>query len=279
MAAMTEYVTVDETDLLPRDGTIKLHGPAAFEGMRKAGRLAAEILDALVPMVQPGVTTAALDDAVRQMTLDAGAIPATVGYRGYAHSCCISINHVVCHGIPSDKALKDGDILNIDVTPLLDGWHGDSSRMYLVGDVPLKAKRLVDVTYECMMIGIEQARPGARLGDIGAAIQAHAEKNRYGVVREFCGHGLGRLFHDAPEVVHAARAGTGPELRPGMFFTIEPMINLGKAGVKVLEDGWTAVTRDRSLSAQFEHSIGITEDGCEIFTASPKGLDRPPYAG
>jgi methionyl aminopeptidase len=185
---------------------------------------------------------------------------------------------VVCHGIPSDKTFKDGDIVNIDVTPLLDGWHGDSSRMYLVGDVPLKARRLVDVTYECLMIGIEQARPGARLGDIGAAIQAHAEKQRYGVVRDFCGHGLGRLFHDAPEVVHAARAGTGPELKPGMFFTIEPMINLGKPAVKILDDGWTAVTRDRSLSAQFEHSIGITEDGCEIFTTSPKGLHKPPYA-
>ncbi|MCW1381254.1 type I methionyl aminopeptidase [Novosphingobium sp. KCTC 2891] len=275
---MTEYVIADDSEVLPRDGTIKLHGPAGFEGMRKAGRLAAEILDALAPLVQPGVRTDQLDDVVRQMTLDAGAIPATLGYRGYGHSCCISINHVVCHGIPSDKTLKDGDIVNIDVTPLLDGWHGDSSRMYLVGDVPLKARRLVDVTYECLMLGIEQARPGARLGDIGAAIQAHAEKQRYGVVREFCGHGLGRLFHDAPEVVHAARAGTGPELRPGMFFTIEPMINLGKAAVKILEDGWTAVTRDRSLSAQFEHSIGITEDGCEIFTASPKGLDRPPYA-
>ncbi|WP_176929298.1 type I methionyl aminopeptidase [Novosphingobium aromaticivorans] len=275
---MTEYVTVEDHSVLPRDGTIKLHGPAGFEGMRKAGRLAAEILDALAPLVQPGVRTDYLDDVVRQMTLDAGAVPATMGYRGYAHSSCISINHVVCHGIPSDKTLKDGDIVNIDVTPLLDGWHGDSSRMYLVGDVPLKARRLVDVTYECLMIGIEQAKPGARLGDIGAAIQAHAEKQRYGVVREFCGHGLGRLFHDAPEVVHAARAGTGPELRPGMFFTIEPMINLGKPGVKILEDGWTAVTRDRSLSAQFEHSIGITEDGCEIFTASPKGLDKPPYA-
>lgn len=278
MAPMTEYVTVEDHSVLPRDGTIKLHGPAGFEGMRKAGRLAAEILDALAPLVQPGVRTDYLDDVVRQMTLDAGAVPATMGYRGYAHSSCISINHVVCHGIPSDKTLKDGDIVNIDVTPLLDGWHGDSSRMYLVGDVPLKARRLVDVTYECLMIGIEQAKPGARLGDIGAAIQAHAEKQRYGVVREFCGHGLGRLFHDAPEVVHAARAGTGPELRPGMFFTIEPMINLGKPGVKILDDGWTAVTRDRSLSAQFEHSIGITEDGCEIFTASPKGLDKPPYA-
>ena len=278
MGGMTEYLTVDDHDVLLRDGTIKLHGPAGFEGMRKAGRLAAEILDALAPLVVPGVRTDHLDDVVRQMTLDGGAVPATLGYRGYTHSCCISINHVVCHGIPSEKTLKDGDIVNIDVTPLLDGWHGDSSRMYLVGDVPLKAKRLVDVTYECLMIGIGQAKPGARLGDIGAAIQAHAEKQRYGVVREFCGHGLGRLFHDAPEVVHAARAGTGPELKPGMFFTIEPMINLGKPGVKILDDGWTAVTRDRSLSAQFEHSIGITEDGCEIFTASPRGLDKPPYA-
>lgn len=275
---MTQYQVVTGTEAVLRDGTIKLHGPEGFEGMRRAGRLAAEILDALVDYVRPGVTTQHLDDLVRRMTLDGGAVPATLGYRGYAHSCCISINHVVCHGIPSDKVLKDGDIVNIDVTPLLDGWHGDTSRMYLVGDVPLKARRLVDVTHECLMLGIEAAsRPGARLGDIGAAIQAHAERQRYGVVREFCGHGLGRLFHDAPEVVHAGRAGTGPELKPGMFFTIEPMINLGKPGVKVLEDGWTAVTRDRSLSAQFEHSIGITETGVEIFTKSPKGLDKPPY--
>ena len=275
---MTQYQVVahDETGL--RDGTIKLHGPEAFEGMRRAGRLAAEILDALVDVVQPGVSTAEIDDLVRQMTLDGGAVPATLGYRGYAHSCCISINHVVCHGIPSDKTLKDGDIVNIDVTPLLDGWHGDSSRMYLVGDVSLKAKRLVDVTHECLMLGIEQAKPGNRVGDIGAAIQRYAEANRYGVVREFCGHGLGRLFHDAPEIIHAARAGTGPELKPGMFFTIEPMINLGKPPVKLLDDGWTAVTRDRSLSAQFEHSIGITETACEIFTLSPKGLHKPPYA-
>ncbi len=274
---MTQYQTVTDADSVLRDGTIKLHGSDGFAGMRAAGRLAAEILDALVPRVVPGVSTGELDDFVRQMTLDGGAVPATLGYRGYAHSCCISINHVVCHGIPSDKTLKDGDIVNIDVTPLLNGWHGDTSRMFLVGDVPLKARRLVEVTHECLMLGIEQARPGNRLGDIGAAIQRHAERQRYGVVREFCGHGLGRLFHDAPEVVHAARAGTGPELKPGMFFTIEPMINLGKPGVKVLEDGWTAVTRDRSLSAQFEHSIGITEDGCEVFTASPTGLDKPPY--
>jgi methionyl aminopeptidase len=274
---MTNYQTVTDNEHQLRDGTIKLHGPDAFAAMRKAGQLAAANLDALAPLVVPGVTTQALDDFVREWTLDHGAVPATLGYRGYAHSCCISINHVVCHGIPSDKTLKDGDIVNIDVTPLLEGWHGDSSRMFLVGDVPLKAKRLVDVTYECLMLGIEQARPGGHLGDVGAAIQRHAEANRYGVVREFCGHGIGRLFHDAPEVVHAARAGTGPELVPGMLFTIEPMINLGKAAVKLLDDGWTAVTRDRSLSAQFEHTVGITEEGCEVFTLSPAGLDKPPY--
>ena len=277
MGRMTQYMTVDESDMLPRDGTIKLHGEAAFHGMRKAGRLAAEILDAVTEWTVPGAQTADIDDKVREMMLDAGAVPATLGYRGYAHSSCISINHVVCHGIPSERTLRDGDIVNIDVTPLLDGWHGDTSRMFLVGDVPLKARRLVEVTYECLMLGIEQARPGARLGDVASAIQKHAEKNRFGVVRDFCGHGLGRLFHDAPEVVHAGRPGTGPELRPGMFFTIEPMINAGKPSVKLLDDGWTAVTRDRSLSAQFEHSIGITEDGCEIFTLSPKGLHSPPY--
>ena len=274
---MNQYQHITDADTVLRDGTIKLHGPEGFAAMRKAGRVAADCLDALVPLVLPGVTTAAIDDYVRQFTLDHGAVPATLGYRGYAHSCCISINHVVCHGIPSDKTLKDGDIVNIDVTPLVDGWHGDTSRMFLIGDVGLKARRLVDVTHECLMIGIAVAKPGARMGDIGAAIQAHAEKHRYGVVREFCGHGVGRLFHDAPEVVHAAKAGTGPELKPGMFFTIEPMINLGKPGVKLLDDGWTAVTRDRSLSAQFEHSIGITETGCEVFTQSAKGLDKPPY--
>ena len=275
---MTEYQVIDNDQTVYRDGTIKLHGPEGFEGMRKAGRLAADILDALVPLVQPGVTTASLDDKVREMTLDAGAVPATLGYRGYAHSSCISANHVICHGIPSDKTLKDGDIVNIDVTPLLDGWHGDTSRMFLVGDVSLKARRLVDVTYECLMLGIGAAsKPGARLGDIGAAIEAHAHQFRYGVVQEFCGHGVGRLFHDAPEVIHAARAGTGPELKPGMFFTIEPMINLGRPQAKILGDGWTAVTRDKSLSAQFEHSIGITENGVEIFTQSAKGLNNPPY--
>jgi methionyl aminopeptidase len=278
MSAMTDYQHVTSDMSVYRDGTIKLHGPEGFAGMRKAGRLAAEILDAIVPLVQPGVSTEEIDRVVRELTLDGGAVPATMGYRGYAHSCCISINHVVCHGIPSPRTLRDGDIVNIDVTPLLDGWHGDSSRMFLVGEVALKARRLVEVTYECLMLGIAQVRPGARLGDIGAAIQAHAEQSRYGVVRDFCGHGLGRLFHDAPEVVHAARAGTGPELRAGMFMTIEPMINLGKPAVKLLSDGWTAVTRDKSLSAQFEHSIGITADGAEIFTLSPQGLHKPPYA-
>ncbi|WP_324750836.1 type I methionyl aminopeptidase [Sphingomonas sp. LY54] len=276
---MTEYLTMEKGDTASaRSGAIKLHGPEGFAGMRAAGRLAAEILDALVPHVVPGVTTAELDSIVNRMIRDAGGYPATLGYRGYTHSCCISINHVVCHGIPGDRTLKDGDILNVDVTPLLNGWHGDSSRMYLCGDVPIKAKKLVQVTYECLMLGLEQAKPGNHLGDISHAIQSHAEKHRYGVVRDFCGHGVGRLFHDAPEVVHVGRPGTGPELRPGMIFTVEPMINIGKPGCKVLEDGWTAVTRDRSLSAQFEHSIGITEDGCEIFTTSPKSLHQPPYA-
>ncbi|WP_252260184.1 type I methionyl aminopeptidase [Erythrobacter aurantius] len=275
---MIEYQLVEGNETVYRDGTIKLHTEEGFEGMRKAGRLAATILDEVADMVQPGVTTESIDTAIRGMMLDAGAIPATLGYRGYTHSCCISINHVICHGIPSDKVLKDGDILNVDVTPLLDGWHGDTSRMYYAGEPSLKAKRLVDVTYECLMLGIEAAsNPGARLGDIGAAIEAHARQFRYGVVREFCGHGLGRLFHDAPEVVHAAKAGTGPELKPGMFFTIEPMINLGKPWAKVLGDGWTAVTRDKSLSAQFEHSLAITEDGVEVFTKSPTGRDKPPY--
>ncbi len=275
---MTEYVSVAADDCAEaRSGLIKLHGPDGFAGMRAAGRLAAAILDALVPHVVPGVMTGELDDIVYRMTLDAGAVPATLGYRGFTRSCCTSINHVVCHGIPGDKPLKNGDIVNIDVTPILGGWHGDSSRMYLVGDVALKARKLVDVTYECLMLGLEQARPGKHLGDIAAAIQAHAERNRYGVVRDFCGHGVGRLFHDSPEVIHAGRPGTGPELRPGMIFTVEPMINLGRADCKLLDDGWTAVTRDRSLSAQFEHSIGITDDGCEIFTRSLAGHDRPPY--
>ncbi len=273
---MVTYVEA-ETTAPARTGAIKLHGPAGFEGMRAAGKLAAEILDALVPHVVPGVPTQELDDIVRRMTIEGGGQPATLGYRGYTHSCCISVNHVVCHGIPGAKTLKDGDIVNIDVTPMLNGWHGDTSRMFLVGDVGVKARRLVDVTYEAMMRGIAAARPGNRMGDIAHAIQSYAEGFRYGVVRDFCGHGVGQMFHDAPEVVHAGRPGTGPEIKPGMFFTIEPMINIGRADTKVLDDGWTAVTRDKTLSAQFEHSVGITEDGCEIFTASPTGRDKPPY--
>jgi methionyl aminopeptidase len=272
---MTQYQTIAADDAVTRTGAIKLYGADAFAGMRRAGRLAAEVLDALADFIRPGVTTEAVDKLVFDMITAAGAYPATLNYRGFTHSSCVSINHVVCHGIPGPKALKDGDIVNVDVTPLLDGWHGDSNRTYLVGDVALKARRLVEVTHECLMAGIAAARPGGRLGDIGAAIQRHAEKHRYGVVRDFCGHGVGRLFHDAPEVVHVGKPGTGPELKPGMIFTIEPMINIGRPDVKVLDDGWTAVTRDRSLSAQFEHSIGITETGAEIFTLSPRGLDIP----
>ncbi|ETI64370.1 methionine aminopeptidase [Sphingobium sp. C100] len=274
---MTDYMTMTADAPISRSTAIKLHDDSGFAGMRKAGRLAAEILDALAPHVVPGVTTGELDDIVRRMTLDGGGVPATLGYRGYTHSCCISLNNVICHGIPGDYRLKDGDILNIDVTPQVDGWHGDTSRMFIAGEASIKARRLVEVTYECLMLGIEQARPGNHLGDIGHAIQRHAEKHRYGVVRDFCGHGVGRVFHDSPEVVHIGRPGSGPELKPGMFFTIEPMINIGKPDVKMLDDGWTAVTRDRTLSAQFEHSIGITETGCEIFTKSPAGRDCPPY--
>ncbi|HEY5338309.1 MAG TPA: type I methionyl aminopeptidase [Rhizomicrobium sp.] len=257
---------------------VMLHSPADFEGMRRAGRLAAEILDLMVPEVKPGVTTAHLDKIAYDYCIAHGALPACLGYRGYRHTVCTSINHVVCHGIPGDKPLRDGDIVNIDVTVILDGWHGDTSRMYLVGDVKLKAARLVDITYESMMRGIAAARPGGTTGDIGHAIQSYAEgEERCAVVRDFCGHGLGKIFHALPNIVHYGKAGHGITLKPGMFFTIEPMINLGGYGVKVLNDGWTAVTRDRSLSAQFEHSVGITEDGLEIFTRSPKGWDKPPY--
>ncbi len=277
IAAMTDYVIAPTGTSGARTGAIKLHGPEAFEGMRRAGQLAAATLDAIVPHMRPGVTTAEIDRIVYRFIRDHDALPATLGYRGYTHSSCISINHVVCHGIPGDKPLRSGDIVNVDVTPILDGWHGDSSRMYLIGDVPLKARRLVDVTYDCLMVGVAAAKPGTHMGDVANAIQRHAEAHRYGVVRDFCGHGVGRLFHDAPEVVHAGKPGTGPELKPGMIFTIEPMINIGRAEVKLLDDGWTAVTRDRSLSAQFEHSVGITSGGCEVFTFSPAGWHKPPY--
>ena len=259
-------------------GAIKLHGPAGFAGMRAAGQLAAEVLDMLVAHVAPEVLTSDLDDMVHRFVMARGAVPATIFYRGYSHASCISVNHVVCHGIPGAKRLKDGDIVNIDVTVVVDGWHGDTSRMYLVGDVGVKARRLVDITWECLQRGIAAAKPGNTLGDVGWAIQSYAEAQRCSVVRDFCGHGLGQVFHDAPNVVHIGRPGKGVPLRPGMFFTIEPMINLGRPEVKLLDDGWTAVTRDRSLSAQFEHSIGITETGCEVFTLSPAGLSHPPYA-
>lgn len=261
-----------------RDGRIKLHGQEGFDGMRKAGRAAAATLDHIVPMVKPGVTTEEIDNAVREFMFAQGGVPATLGYRGYTKSSCTSINHVICHGIPGPKPLKEGDIVNIDVTILLDGWHGDTSRMFIVGEPRRKAERLVEVTYEAMMAGIAEVKPGATLGDIGAAIQEIADANRCSVVEDFCGHGIGRLFHDSPNVLHYGRRGEGLELKPGMFFTIEPMLNLGKPDAKVLSDGWTAVTRDKSLSAQFEHTVGVTEDGVEIFTQSPAGLDCPPYS-
>jgi methionyl aminopeptidase len=257
---------------------ITLHGPEDFEAMRRAGRLAAETLDFITPHVLPGVATEQLDRLCHDFILEHKAIPAPLNYRGFPKSICTSVNHVVCHGIPSeDKRLADGDIINIDVTVILDGWHGDTSRMFFIGEPSLKARRLVEVTYQAMMCGIEAVRPGATLGDIGHAIQGHAEQHRFSVVRDFCGHGLGRVFHTAPSVLHFGRPGQGLVLREGMFFTIEPMINAGKFQVKLLQDGWTAVTRDRSLSAQFEHSIGVTATGYEIFTLSPESWNQPPY--
>jgi methionyl aminopeptidase len=256
---------------------IKLFDAADFAAMRKAGKLAAETLDYITPFVKPGVTTNELNRLCDDFTRAHGGISAPLNYRGFPKSVCTSINHVVCHGIPSDKVLQDGDIINIDVTPIVDGWHGDTSRMFYVGKPSIKAKRLVEITYECLMRGIAVVKPGATLGDVGHAIQSYAESQRCSVVEVFCGHGLGRIFHDSPNVLHYGQPGTGAVLKEGMLFTIEPMINLGGPNVKVLEDGWTAVTRDKSLSAQFEHSIGVTADGCEIFTKSPAGYDCPPY--
>jgi methionyl aminopeptidase len=267
-----------QTAPLRKNGTIKIHGAEAFEGMRRAGRLVAEALDMLGQHVAPGVTTEALDKLALEFALDHGALPACLGYRGYSKTICTSLNHVVCHGVPNDKPLREGDVVNIDVTFLLDGWHGDSSRMYAVGPVPRRAERLIQVTYEALMRGVEAVRPGGTTGDIGAAIQDYAEAERMSVVRDFCGHGIGRMFHDEPNILHYGRPGEGPALKPGMFFTIEPMINLGRPQVKILADGWTAVTRDRSLSAQFEHMVGVTEDGCEVFTRSPQGVEAPVFA-
>jgi len=261
-----------------QDRRIILYRPEDFAGMRRAGQLAAATLDMIAPAVRPGVSTGALDRLCHDFMVGHGAIPATLGYRGYTKSSCISINHVVCHGIPGERVLLDGDILNIDVTVILDGWHGDTSRMFVAGTPSTKAQRLMDITHKALLEGIGVARPGRTLGDVGQAIQRFVEANRYSVVRDFCGHGIGRSFHEPPNVLHFGRAGEGPVLRPGMFFTIEPMVNAGRPEVKVLDDGWTAVTRDRSLSAQFEHMVGITESGCEVFTYSPAGLHLPPYA-
>ena len=258
-------------------GQIKIHHREDFEGMKEAGQIAAMALDMLVSEVRPDVLTSHLDDLVYQFAMDHDALPATLNYRGFTHSCCISINHVICHGIPGARRLKEGDMLNIDITLIKDGWHGDTSRMFFAGAPSRKSERLVEITFEAMWHGIRASKPGATTGDIGWAIESYVHDHGMSVVRDFSGHGLGRVFHDAPNIMHYGQPGTGATLRPGMFFTIEPMVNLGKAGAKILSDGWTAVTRDRSLSAQFEHSVGITETGCEVFTLSPQGLDKPPY--
>lgn len=247
-------------------GEITLHTPADFEGMRKAGHLAARTLDFITPYVKEGITTLELNDLCHEFIVSHGAVSAPLNYKGFPKSICTSLNHVVCHGIPGARKLVSGDILNIDVTVILDGWHGDTSRMFGVGKVPVKGQRLIEATYEAMMRGIEVVRPGAHLGDVGHVIQDYAESKGFSVVRDFCGHGIGKIFHTAPEVLHYGRPHTGVELQEGMFFTIEPMINVGRFEVKILEDGWTAVTRDKSLSAQFEHTLGVTATGYEIFT-------------
>ncbi len=256
---------------------IIIHTSEDFAHMRSAGQLAAETLDMITPHVRPGVTTRELDRLCHDFIVGHGAVPATLGYRGYQHSSCTSINHVVCHGIPGERRLIEGDILNIDVTVVLDGWHGDTSRMYAAGQPSTRSSKLMDITHAALMRGVAAVKPGVTLGDVGHAIQRFVEQNRFSVVRDFCGHGIGRRFHEAPNVLHFGRPGEGPVLRPGMFFTIEPMVNAGRPEVKVLDDGWTAVTRDRSLSAQFEHMVGVTDDGCEVFTYSPASLHKPPY--
>ena len=258
--------------------TVKIHTKADFEKMRASGKLAAQTLDFITEHVKPGVTTDALNKLCHDFIVSHGAIPAPLNYKGFPKSICTSVNHVICHGIPSEKKLKNGDIINIDVTVIVDGWHGDTSRMFYVGDVQVKPKRLVQVTYDSMMMAIEMVKPGVRLGDIGNTIQKYVEKNGFSVVRDYTGHGIGRVFHDEPTVLHYGKAGTGIELREGMFFTIEPMVNAGKPDTILSRlDGWTVTTRDKSLSAQFEHTVGVTKDGVEIFTASPKDLLCPPY--
>ena len=255
---------------ITREG-IRIYEDADFAGMAKAGRVAAEILDLVAPLVKPGTTTGAIDDFIREEIARRGVTSATIGYKGYQHASCISVNHVVCHGIPGAKVLANGDILNVDVTVIVDGWYGDTSRMYVAGALPRKAERLIEVTHEGLMRGIAAVKPGNTFGDIGHAIQSYVEAQRMSVVRDFCGHGLGRVFHAPPNVLHYGRAGSGPVLEEGMFFTIEPMVNLGRPETKVLADDWTAVTRDKLLSAQYEHSVGVTATGCEIFTLSPAG--------
>jgi len=239
--------------------------------------LAAEVLDFIAPQIIPGITTGEIDKLCHEYIIEHGAYPSPLNYRGFPKSTCTSINHVVCHGIPGDRKLLDGDILNLDITVTLDGWYGDTSRMFPIGKVKRLSQRLIDTTYEAMWRGIEVVKPGATLGDIGHAIQSFAEAERFSIVRDFCGHGLGQIFHTAPSVLHFGEPGQGMVLQEGMFFTIEPMINSGRPDVKILADGWTAVTKDRSLSAQFEHSLAVTADGYEVFTRSPKGLDKPPY--
>lgn len=257
---------------------IKIHTKDDFVKMRAAGKLAAETLDLITEYVKPGVTTDHLNRVCHDFILQNGAIPAPLNYKGFPKSICTSVNHVVCHGIPSDKKLKNGDIINIDVTVILDGWHGDTSRMYYVGDMGVKQKRLIQVTYDAMMLGIEQVKPGVHIGDIGHAIQTYVEKHNYSVVRDYTGHGIGRVFHDEPTILHYGKVGKGPVLKEGMFFTIEPMVNAGKYDTILSKfDNWTVTTRDKSLSAQFEHTIGVTESGSEIFTLSPKQLFFPPY--
>jgi methionyl aminopeptidase len=268
-----------EPNLFDDSRPIAIHSAEDFESMRKAGQFAAEVLDMVTEYVKPGVTTGKLNDLCHEMIVGAGAVPAPLNYRGFPKSICTSVNHVVCHGIPGDLRLKDGDIVNVDVTVIVGGWHGDSSRMYWAGEPSIKAKRLTQITYEATMLGIEQVKPGNTVGHIGHAIQVYAEKNGFSVVRDYCGHGIGKIFHTAPNILHYGDPGEGPELQEGMFFTVEPMINAGDYDTILnRHDGWTVTTRDKSLSAQFEHTVGVTKNGCEIFTKSPTGKNHPPYA-
>ena len=249
----------------------------AFEKTRVAGLIAAGALDEVARIIKPGVRTEEIDNLCYEYINDHGAYSAPLFYRGFPKSCCTSTNHVVCHGIPSDKVLKDGDIINVDVTALKDGWHGDTSRTFEIGEVSVKAKKLIKTTYEALMKAIKIVKDDIYLGDIGATIQSHVETEGFSVVQDFCGHGIGRQFHKEPNVLHYGKKGTGEKIKSGMIFTIEPMINFGNYETKILKDGWTAVTKDKSLSVQFEHTVGITEDSYEIFTESVKSYTRPPY--